>query len=168
MADPYVGEIRMFAGTFAPVNWAFCNGQTVAIADYDTLFNLIGTTYGGDGETSFNLPDLRGRAPMHQGGGFALGQMGGEEQVTLSSQQMPAHTHTLTANTTAGSSASPSGALLAQTSGGVQLYYEGQATDPMNRAAILPAGGSQPHDNLQPYLCVNFIISLFGSYPSPT
>lgn len=168
MTDPYVGEIRMFAGTFAPVDWAFCNGQTVAIADYDTLFNLIGTTYGGDGEASFNLPDLRGRAPMHQGSGFALGQIGGEEQVTLSSQQMPTHTHTLAANTTAGSSASPSGALLAQTSGGVQLYYEGQATDPMNRAAILPAGNSQPHDNLQPYLCVNFIISLFGSYPTPT
>jgi len=168
MADPYIGEIRIFAGNFAPVGWAFCDGQSLEIAEYDTLFNLIGTTYGGDGQSTFNLPDLRSRVPLHQGSGFALAQMGGEEQVTLNAQQMPTHTHTLAANTNAGSSASPSGALLAQSSGGVQLYYEGQATNPMNNAAILPMGGSQPHDNLQPYLCVNFIISLFGVYPSPT
>ncbi|WP_407572915.1 phage tail protein [Deinococcus altitudinis] len=164
----YIGEIRMFAGNFAPADWAFCNGQAMAIAEYETLFALIGTTYGGDGQSTFNLPDLRSRAPMHQGNGFVLAQMDGTEQVTLGVQQMPTHTHALVATTSPGSSASPSGAVLAQTTGGMQLYYEGQATEPMGNAAILPVGGGQPHDNLQSYLCLNFIISLSGIFPSPS
>lgn len=168
MADPYVGELRLFAGNFAPAGWAFCAGQLLPISENETLFNLIGTTYGGDGETTFALPDLRGRVPIHQGGGFVPAASGGSEDVTLTVQQIPAHTHALLATTNAGSGASPAGNLLAQTSGGIQLYYEGQATDPMNNQAITPAGGSQPHTNLQPYLCVNFIISLFGIYPSPS
>ncbi|ULH17532.1 tail fiber protein (plasmid) [Deinococcus sp. KNUC1210] len=168
MAQPYVGEIRIFAGNFAPVGWLFCQGQSVAISDYDVLFNLIGTTYGGDGEENFNLPNLQSRVPMHYGNGFQVGQMAGEEQVTLSSQQMPAHTHSLMATTNAGSSASPSGSVLAQTSGGITLYYESQATDAMHSEAIFPAGNSQPHTNIQPYLCLNFIISMYGIYPSPS
>ena len=168
MTQPYIGEIRMFAGNFAPNGWLFCNGQTLAIADYDVLFNLIGTTYGGDGEQNFNLPNLQSRVPMHQGNGFVPAQMGGEEQVTLSTAQIPAHTHALMATTNAGGSASPAGAVLAQTTGGINLYYEGQSTDPMNNRAITPVGSSQPHTNLQPYLCMNFIISLFGVYPSPS
>ena len=168
MSQPYIGEIRMFAGNFAPNGWLFCAGQTLAISDYDTLFNLIGTTYGGDGQETFALPNLQSRVPVHQGNGFTLSQMGGEEQITLSTAQMPAHTHALMATTNAGTSASPAGAVLAQTSGGINLYYEGQSTDPMNNQAITPAGGSQPHTNLQPYLGMNFIISLFGIYPSPS
>ncbi|GGR36671.1 phage tail protein [Deinococcus ruber] len=168
MAQPYVGEIRIFAGNFAPVGWLFCQGQSVAISDYDVLFNLIGTTYGGDGQETFNLPNLQSRVPMHYGNGFQVAQMGGEEQVTLSTQQMPVHTHSLMATTNAGSSASPAGSVLAQTSGGINLYYEGQATDAMHSEAIFPAGTSQPHTNLQPYLCLNFIISMYGIYPSPS
>lgn len=164
----YVGELRMFAGNFAPVGWAMCAGQLLPIAENETLFQLIGTTYGGDGESTFALPDLRSRVPLHQGGGFSLAQTGGVEQVTLTMQQIPVHSHPLVAMTTSGSSTSPAGAVLAQTSGGVQLYYEGQVTDPMNNQAVSPLGSSQPHTNLQPHLCINFIISLFGIFPSPT
>ena len=163
---PYVGEIRMFAGNFAPVGWEFCAGQLLPISENEVLCQLIGTTYGGDGENTFALPDLRSRVPVHQGAGFNLAQTGGEEQVTLTVQQIPVHSHPLAATTTSGSNASPAGSILAQTGGGVQLYYEGQSTDPMNNQAISPVGGSQPHTNLQPYLCVNFIISLFGVFPT--
>ena len=167
MAQPYVGEIRMFAGNFAPAGWAFCEGQVLPIAENDTLFQLIGTTYGGDGESTFALPDLRGRVPIHQGNGFILGETGGVEEVTLTVQQIPVHTHSMLANTGAGTSANVQGNSPA-TSSAVQIYRESVANQNMNVQAIGPVGGSQPHTNFQPYLCVDFIISLFGIFPSQT
>jgi microcystin-dependent protein len=161
----------MFAGNFAPAGWAFCNGATIPISENEVLFQLIGTTYGGDGEQTFNLPNLASRVPVHAGVGpdgvtYQVGELAGAEQVTLTPQQIPSHTHPLTASTVAGTSVSPQGNVLAASSGGIQLYYEGQTTGSMNPAAIGPAGGSQPHDNTQPFLCINFIISLFGVFPS--
>jgi microcystin-dependent protein len=173
MPEPYVGEIRMFAGNFPPNGWMFCEGQTLPISENDVLFQLIGTTYGGDGEETFNLPNLASRVPIHQGTGpdgttYQMGEMAGTEQETLTVQQIPSHTHPLTASATAGTQASPIGAVLAQATGSVQLYYEGDPTGAMNAQAITPAGGSQPHENVQPFLCINFIISLFGVFPSQT
>lgn len=173
MPEPYVGEIRMFAGNFAPAGWAFCNGATMAISENDVLFQLIGTTYGGDGEETFDLPDLQSRVPIHMGTGpdgttYQIGEAAGTEQVTLSTQQIPNHTHPLTAALTAGTQATPVGNMLAQPTGSVQLYYEGQSTGQMNAQAIGAAGGSQPHENCQPFLCINFIISLYGVFPSQT
>ncbi len=169
MASPYVGEIRMFAGNFAPVGWAFCDGQLFAISENETLFQLIGTTYGGDGQSTFALPDLRGRVPVHQGtGGFpaTLGQTGGVEEVTLTTQEIPAHTHALIAAATpAQATAEPTGSLTAIAS--TALYsVPASGTLAMDPAAVGSAGGSQPHTNLAPFLCVNFIISLFGIFPS--
>jgi microcystin-dependent protein len=173
MAQPYVGEIRMFAGNFAPNGWMFCEGAPLPISENDVLFQLIGTTYGGDGEETFNLPNLASRVPIHMGTGpdgttYQLGEMAGTEQETLTVQQIPNHSHPLTAAAAAGSGLSPSGTMLAEPSGGIQLYYEGQPNAPLNAAAITPAGGSQPHENTQPFLCINFIISLFGVFPSQT
>jgi microcystin-dependent protein len=173
MAQPYVGEIRMFAGNFAPNGWMFCEGQTLPISENDVLFQLIGTTYGGDGESTFNLPNLASRVPIHMGTGpdgttYQLGEMAGTEQETLTVQQIPNHTHPLTTSNVLGDSLTPVGNMLAQPRGGVLLYYEGGATDPMNAQAITPAGGSQPHENTQPFLAINFIISLFGVFPSQT
>lgn len=165
---PYIGEIRLFAGTFEPDGWMFCSGQLLLIENYDLLFNLIGTLYGGDGETTFALPDLRSRVPVHQGKDYEPAQMGGMEQVTLNSKQVPAHSHPFQASTSLGSAASPSGNVLAQTGGGIQVYYEGPATEPLSPQAALAVGDNQPHTNLQPYLAVNFIISLSGLFPSPT
>ena len=172
MSSPYVGEIRMFAGNFAPVGWAFCQGQTLAISQNDTLFNLIGTTYGGDGQTTFNLPNLSSRVPIHMGTGpdgttYQIGEMAGTEQETLTVQQIPSHTHPFTASGGPGNQASPVGALTA-TSASVQIYIEDVPDSTMNAAAVSAAGGSQPHENTQPFLCINFIISLFGVFPSPT
>jgi microcystin-dependent protein len=167
MADPYVGEIRMFAGTFAPAGWAFCDGSQQSIAENDVLFNLIGTTYGGDGQETFNLPDLRGRVPVHVGSGFAQAQAAGTEQVALTSLQMPLHSHPLVATTATGNAAGPQGNLLAA-SGSSNVYRQGPGAAALSNQSVGPAGGSLPHTNLQPYLCVNFIISLFGIYPSPT
>ncbi len=170
MAQPYVGEIRLFAGNFAPSGWALCQGQIVAIAENDVLFTLIGTTYGGDGQSTFALPDLRGRVPLHQGNGASLssrtiGQTGGTEQVQLSNGQMPAHTHTLLASSApAQAAAAPSGSLLAATA--VNVYGTGTPTTPMAPVAIAPSGGAQPHDNMAPFLVMNYIISLFGIFPS--
>lgn len=167
MAQPYVGEIRMFAGNFAPAGWLFCEGQILPISENDTLFQLIGTTYGGDGQSTFALPDLRGRIPIHQGNGFILAETGGAEEVTLTVSQIPAHNHVLLASTSIASSAKPDGRVLAQTS-----TFDGYQTSPANIAmaaqSIAAVGGSQPHNNFQPYLCVSFIISLFGIFPSPT
>jgi microcystin-dependent protein len=169
MAQPYVGEIRMFAGNFAPVGWMFCEGQVLPISENEVLFVLIGTTYGGDGESVFALPDLRGRIPIHQGNGFVLAETGGSEQVTLTQQQIPQHTHPLVVSTSPPEpTAGPDGSLLAD-AGATGLYAT--TTSPataMHGAAVSSVGGSQPHDNLAPYLCVNFIISLFGIFPSPT
>ena len=163
MGQPFVGEIRMFAGNFAPSGWMFCAGQLIAISENDTLFNLIGTTYGGDGATNFALPDLRGRLPLHQGNGFALGQNGGAEQVTLTLQQLATHSHPLQATSASASTTNPSGALLAKPS--KNMYRPGPGANAMNSQSVGGTGGSQPHDNIQPYLCINFIISLFGIYP---
>ena len=173
MDQPYVGEIRIFAGNFPPNGWMFCEGQTLPISQNEVLFQLIGTTYGGDGQETFNLPNLSSRVPIHMGTGpdgttYQLGELAGVEQVTLTTQQIPSHTHPLTASTNAGSATPPGSNVLAVTSGGIQLYYEGQANSPMNAQAIGAAGGSQPHENCQPFLCVNFIISLFGVFPSQT
>ena len=167
MAQPYVGEVRIFAGNFAPAGWMFCEGQLLPISENETLFQLIGTTYGGDGESTFALPDLRGRIPVHQGNGFILAETGGAEEITLTVNQIPAHSHPVLASTNIASDANPQARLPAQTS-----TYDGyQSTgpnSPMAVQSVSSVGGSQPHTNFQPYLCVNFIISLFGIFPSPT
>jgi len=169
MAQPYVGEIRMFAGNFAPAGWMLCQGQLLPISEEETLFNLIGTTYGGDGQSTFALPDLQSRVALHQGNGFVLAQTGGAESVTLTTSQIPVHTHPLIASTDAGSQPSPGGGVTAALSP-VSIYKPNVTppTSPMNAAAIGADGGSQPHDNMQPYLVINFIISLFGIFPSQT
>lgn len=167
MAQPYVGEIRMFAGNFAPAGWMFCEGQQLPISENETLFQLIGTTYGGDGESTFNLPDLRGRLPMHQGNGFILAETGGVEEVTLTIQQIPVHTHAFLASSGVATSNNDAGNVVGA-SPSVDVYYSSTTDDNMNPAAVTPVGGSQPHTNMQPYLCVDFIISLFGIFPSQT
>jgi microcystin-dependent protein len=167
MAQPYVGEVRMFAGNFAPAGWLFCEGQSLPISEYETLFQLIGTTYGGDGQETFDLPDLRGRLPVHWGNGINLAETGGVEEVTLTPQQIPVHTHPLLASTAVGTSAAPEGNVVAA-SGSTNVYRPGPAGTPLAAQAVAPVGGSQPHTNFQPYLCVDFIISLFGIFPSQT
>src|SRR5262249_47926363 len=164
MAQPYVGEIRMFAGNFAPAGWMFCEGQLLPISEYETLFNLIGTTYGGDGQSTFALPDLRGRVPIHFGNSFTLAETGGVETVTLTVSQIPAHSHPLLATTTVATQPSPSGNLAAEASL-FSPYITIPPTAPMAPSSVGSTGGSQPHDNFQPYLCINFIISLFGIFP---
>jgi microcystin-dependent protein len=167
VAQPYVGEIRMFAGNFAPAGWMFCEGQLLPISENETLFNLIGTTYGGDGQSTFGLPDLRGRLPIHQGNGFTLAQTGGAETVTLNVPQMPAHSHPLLATGNIGGGSAPANNVLAQSST-VKVYSAVAPSVSFGGSSITSTGGSQPHDNFQPYLCVDFIISLFGIFPSQT
>ncbi|HEX8401113.1 MAG TPA: tail fiber protein [Allosphingosinicella sp.] len=176
MAQPYVGEIRMFAGNFAPAGWLFCAGQTLPISENDVLFQLIGTTYGGDGEVTFNLPNLQSRIPIHRGNGpdgviYPIGEAAGVESVTLTTQQIPAHNHPLLVSNAAGTLA-PGNSILTVPSGsqGGLRTYNNVATPnvTLHPQSVGPVGGSQPHDNMQPYLCVNFIISLFGLFPSPT
>ncbi|HWM93167.1 MAG TPA: tail fiber protein [Thermoanaerobaculia bacterium] len=167
MAQPYVGEIRMFAGNFAPAGWMFCEGQLLPISENETLFQLIGTTYGGDGESTFALPDLRGRIPIHQGNGFILAETGGAEEITLTVSQIAAHSHPLLCANAIGSDPAPQNNLLAETTV-ISMYQSAAANSPMASGSISPTGGSQPHTNFQPYLCVDFIISLFGIFPSPT
>jgi microcystin-dependent protein len=157
----------MFAGSFNPAGWMFCDGALLPISENDVLFQLIGTTYGGDGQTTFGLPDLRGRIPIHQGNGFILAETGGVEQVTLTVNQIPAHTHPMVASTAPGTQNDPGNNVTAA-SPSIQLYT-GDVTDTnMAANAVLPVGGSQPHNNLQPFLCINYIISLFGIFPSQT
>ena len=168
---PFVGEIRMFAGNFAPNGWMFCEGQTLAISENETLFQLIGTTYGGDGEETFNLPNLASRVPIHMGTGpdgttYQLAEMAGTEQETLTVQQIPTHTHPWLASTADGNNAEPVGGVPAVAQG--DLYTTDFTFVPMNAQAITPMGGSQPHENTQPFLCINFILSLFGVFPSQT
>lgn len=168
MAQPYVGEIRMFAGNFAPAGWMFCEGQLLPISENETLFQLIGTTYGGDGESTFALPDLRGRIPIHQGNGFILAETGGAEEITLTVAQIAAHSQPLLASTNPGISSNAQGNVLSS-SPSILMYIEGQAPDTnLSAATVGSVGGSQPHTNFQPYLCVDYIISLFGIFPSPT
>jgi microcystin-dependent protein len=169
MAQPYVGEIRMFGGNFAPAGWMFCEGQLLPISENETLFNLIGTTYGGDGQSTFGLPDLRGRIPIHQGNGFTLAENGGAETVTLTVQQIPSHNHAFLATGNTATSTAPANNVLAATSEATVSAY-GTDAPKTNLApqSISAVGGSQPHNNFQPYLCVDFIISLFGIFPSQT
>lgn len=165
MAQPYVGEIRIFAGNFAPAGWMFCDGQLLPISENETLFQLIGTTYGGDGEETFALPQLQSRIPIHQGAGFQLAETTGTETVTLTAQQTPIHTHALIAAKANGTATNPGGNVLAGSVSSVQPYVEDQASLNTNNNNITPVGGNQPHENLQPYLCINYIISLFGLFP---
>ena len=167
MAHPYVGEIRMFAGNFAPSGWMFCEGQLLPISENTTLFQLLGTTYGGDGESTFALPDLRGRIPIHQGNGFILAETGGAEEITLTVQQIPAHSHPFLGAAVQGDQINPSNAMAAN-SFNVTSYINQAPDGNFAAASVTPTGGSQPHTNFQPYLCVNFIISLFGLFPSTT
>jgi microcystin-dependent protein len=172
MPQPYVGEIRMFGGNFPPNGWMFCEGQPLPISENEVLFQLIGTTYGGDGEETFNLPNLASRVPIHMGTGpdgttYQIGEMAGTEQETLTVQQIPNHTHPLTASGDNGNESNPGGAVVSNGQGATP-YMEGFAANNMNAQAIAPVGGSQPHENTQPFLCINFIISLFGIFPSQT
>ncbi|MDX2149952.1 MAG: tail fiber protein [Bryobacteraceae bacterium] len=171
MADPFIGEIRMFGGNFAPVGWAFCEGQLLPIDQNDALFVLIGTIYGGDGQTTFALPDLRGRVPVHRGSGAGLtltiGQAGGEETVTLTPNQLPAHTHGVAGSAGGGTKTSPAGNFWASEPNAEAAAFTSSAPDAqMGAGAIGNTGGSQPHSNLQPYLCVSFIVALVGIFPS--
>ena len=166
MSQPYVGEIRMFAGSFAPVGWLLCDGQLLPISENETLFQLIGTTYGGDGESTFALPNLQSRIPIHQGNGFILAEGAGAETVTLTVNQLPAHSHPLLASSQGATERNPQGGVLAQALS--QIYINDTPTTNLSPSSIGPTGGSQPHENMQPFLCVNFIISLFGIFPSPT
>ena len=169
MAQPYVGEIRMFAGNFAPAGWMFCEGQLVPISELETLFNLIGTTYGGDGQSTFALPDLRGRLPMHQGNGFVLAETGGAEEVTITVNTMASHPHTLLASSdTATANASLNNVFASTTGAVVSAYGTDTPIIALVGSTVGPVGGNQPHTNFQPYLCVDFIISLFGIFPSQT
>jgi len=174
MAQPYVGEIRIFAGNFAPAGWMFCEGQLLDISENEVLFQLIGTTYGGDGQSTFGLPDLRGRLPVHPGNGVGalnlqLAETAGTESVTLTANHIPAHTHAVRASTDAASPAfGAANGVLGKTAG-TNMY----ALMPTNQGNMMAnrgqaTGGSQPHNNMQPYLCVDYIISLFGIFPSPT
>ena len=167
MAQPYVGEIRMFGGNFAPAGWMFCEGQLLPISENETLFNLIGTTYGGDGQSTFALPDLRGRLPIHFGNGFILAETGGAEEITLTTQQIPSHTHALLATSSTATQQNVSPNVLAQASL-FNPYININPNVAMAPQAVGPVGGSQPHNNFQPYLCVDFIISLLGIFPSQT
>jgi len=178
MGQPYIGEIRMFGGSFAPAGWAMCQGQLMPISENDTLFNLIGTTYGGDGQETFGIPDLQGRLPVHQGTGPGLstqiiGEKAGTESVTLSTAQIPVHNHLPLAANGLGTTASPANAIFSNCSStNVNTYFapfdSNQPQVQLNNNTIGPTGGSQPHENIQPTLCITYIISLFGVYPSPT
>jgi microcystin-dependent protein len=169
MAQPYVGEIRMFAGNFAPAGWAFCDGQLLPISENETLFQLIGTTYGGDGQSTFALPNLQSRVPIHmgthQGTTYTIGEMAGQEEVTLTVQQIPAHAHPWLASEGAATSLTPAGNMPGEAS--KRFYVVPTTPAQMAVQSVSPSGGSQPHTNMQPFLCVNFILSLFGIFPPP-
>jgi microcystin-dependent protein len=177
MSTPYLGEIRMAGFNFAPLGWALCNGQLLPISQATALFALLGTTYGGDGQSTFALPNLQGRIPINQGQGpglsnYAIGQVAGSETVALTADQLPAHTHLLQASSAAATLARPTAAYLARSSipsfpsAGVPIYNPAPAAAAMNAGAIAVSGASQPHDNMMPFVCVNFIIALQGIFPS--
>lgn len=173
MSNPYIGEIRMFAGSFAPAGWAFCDGQLMPISENDAMFVLIGTTYGGDGQETFALPDCRGRAPMHQGTGAglstrALSEKAGTETVVLTTNQIPIHSHPPLCNRDPGNSQSPQNNVWSAPTTQTKMYSTILPTNAMNVNNIVAVGGSQPHENLMPYLAISFIISLFGIFPSQT
>ena len=169
MSDPFIGEIRMFGGNFAPAGWAFCSGQVMPISENDALFNLIGTTYGGDGQSTFALPNLQSRLPMHMGTGAGLsprtiGETGGVETVTLTTQQIPIHNHAPQAVSGNGNQATPQNGVWAGAA--ASRYTTSAPSLAMNPSLVGAAGGNQPHDNMMPYLAISFIISLFGVFPS--
>jgi microcystin-dependent protein len=166
VAEPFIGEIKMFGGNFAIRGWAFCNGALLAISQNEALFSLFGTTYGGDGQTTFGLPDLRGRIPIHVGSGFVLGQLAGSETVTLTPQQLPQHNHLMGAVASAGST-SPAGKVLGGTTAGNELFTPSN-TSPVTLApgSVQPNGGSQPHDNMMPFQVISFLVALEGIFPS--
>lgn len=169
MAQPFIGEIRMFAGNFAPAGWAFCDGQLMPISQNDAMFVLIGTTYGGDGESTFALPNLQSRVPMHFGTGpdgvtYQIAETGGVESVTLSVQQIPSHNHVLIGSTAAATTGDPTSKVFAQ-SAQVAYLIEADPEVQFSNNAVSPVGGNQPHENCQPFLCINYIISLFGLFP---
>jgi microcystin-dependent protein len=174
MSTPFIGEIKMFAGNFAPRDWSLCDGQLLPISQNSALFALIGTTYGGDGQVTFALPDCRGRVPIHMGTGAGLsprqiGEKAGSETVTLTPSQIPAHSHGLVATTGSANAVTAAGNNLASSVGGSSYHSgsgRGSIPAPMNAGTLKITGGSQPHNNLAPSLCVNFIIALFGIYPS--
>lgn len=170
MSEAFIGEIRMFGGNFAPRGWAFCDGQLLAISENDALFSLLGTTYGGDGRTTFGLPDLRGRVPIHQGSGPGLsprsmGSRFGSENETLTVNQLPSHSHPLQASSEPANSSNPQGQVLAE-AGSDRVYRSAAPDVSMAPTAISRVGGSQSHTNMMPFQCVNFIIALFGVFPS--
>lgn len=167
MGNPYIGELRLFAGNFAPRDWAFCDGRTLSISQYDALFALLGTTYGGDGVTTFQLPDLRGRIPIHVGTDpsgitYTLGQLAGTESVTLLQNQLPQHGH-IVMGASAGGAAAPTGNTYGS---GQQLFSSAAPSVAMSPNMIQPAGGSTPHENRMAFQCINYIIALFGMFPS--
>ena len=171
MSEPFLGEIRLFAGTFAPVGWNFCNGELLAISENDALFALIGTTYGGDGQATFALPDLRGRVPVHQGTGqglspYTIGQTGGAEAVTLTVAQIPTHSHTLQVTTNQGTTADPKGNVIAAAPGTCSVFAARPANTLYNSAHVSPStSGNLPHENRQPFVAINYIIALQGIWP---
>ena len=173
MADPFVAEIRIFPFNFAPKGWAFCDGQILPISQNTALFSLLGTVYGGDGQETFALPNLQSRIPLHMGNGpdgvtYQLGEAAGVESVTLTTQQIPVHTHSLIGTSNGALKTGPGGNLFG-TSAQVEYGTSGVSADTaFNATAISPVGGSQPHENLMPYICINYIISLFGLFPSQT
>ncbi|HYI11944.1 MAG TPA: tail fiber protein [Thermoanaerobaculia bacterium] len=172
MSDPYIGEIRMFAGNFPPNGWSMANGALMPISQNDALFVLYGTTYGGDGQETFGIPNLNGRVPVHAGQGpgisqtYVQGEMAGVESVTLTVQQIPVHNHSFLGSEAIAQNPQPTDSIVAQ-SATVQLYITDAAATPMDNQAIQPVGGSQPHENMQPYLAIGFIVSLFGIFPPP-
>jgi microcystin-dependent protein len=163
-AQPYIGEIRLFGGVTPPAGWMMCEGQLLSIDEQNTLYNLIGTVYGGDGQSTFALPDLRGRAPIHMGSGFTLGDISGSEEVSMLESQIPSHTHTALGGSSPGNSDNPAGRAPAKNAAGVTQYAGGADTN-LSAAALLSSGGSQAHNNMQPYLTVSYMISLYGFYP---
>ena len=170
MGQPFVGEIRMFGGSFAPAGWAFCQGQSLAISQNETLFNLIGTTYGGDGQSTFDLPDLSGRCPIHMGTfngvTFTEGETAGVETVTLTTQQIPSHNHAFLASTTNATDAAAGQNVVPANSAQVKIYSISPPSATMNASSLQPIGGSQPHENMMPFLVITYIIALFGIFPS--
>ncbi|MDT5157788.1 MAG: hypothetical protein QOH51_2145 [Acidobacteriota bacterium] len=172
MPEPYVGEIRLFAGNFAPAGWMFCDGQLLPISENDVLFTLIGTTYGGDGQETFALPNLQSRVPIHQGSDglgntYTLAETGGVEEVTLTTQQIPIHNHAFASSTALVNANTPQNNVLGQNAT-FQMYIQQPPSVSMANNALSIVGGSQPHTNIQPYLCINYIISLFGVFPTQT
>lgn len=170
MSNPFIGEIRMFGGNFAPLGWAFCNGDLVPISENDTLFTLIGTNFGGDGQETFALPDLRGRVPIHQGQGpglsfYVIGQAAGTETVTITQNQLPTHSHPYIGTLNPAASTSPNNTVFARAAGDI---YSSDLSAPalMSVQSIGAVGGSQPHENMMPFLVISFIISLYGIFPS--